>query len=65
MRGDFLTERDKALLRLEYMNAVLHRVKKMPELKELMGENRPPTLAEIAQVLNDKPTFERKDHVKV
>ena len=64
MQNDFLTERDKASLRLEYMNAALQRAKKMPDLKELLGEKRGMTHQEMAAILRGKPVYEQREHTK-
>lgn len=40
-------ERHKRSITLEYMNAALQRAKKMPPVKELIADRKPPKLAEI------------------
>ena len=62
--ADLDVEREKRGIRLEYLNAALQRATKMPKLTDLLNEQKPPSLSEIMQRLNDATTFQQVDTVK-
>lgn len=62
--ADYNVEMEKRGIRLEYLNAALQRAKKLPKLQELLNEQKPPSLAEIMQRMQQATTYEQVDTVK-
>lgn len=50
----FDVEREKRAISREYMNAALQRAKKLPRLRDLVEDRKPPKLQDIIARLSEK-----------
>jgi hypothetical protein len=49
------------LISLEYLNAKLAKAAKIPSLKKIMGDQKPPTMKSIVDKLKAAPKFQQVD----